>query len=305
MGKPSTHNPSGSLHPNGPLSPPLTPALNGNHHSNGSNNAMGIMDGTVDPNSASNLNPFHNARPASPNPSVSSSANTSPNPNSSRSSTSSPPQRPSSTFTSSTAYSPSTSQPHHPPTPDLPLPRRKETDPLPTHAIHYDSDSDHNPTTTTPPPPTRLTPKQRVYTDGRTDRAFPRLSKPVELLRSAYDVVVIGSGYGGGVAASRMARTGQSVCMLERGREKWPGEYPAGAVDSLKELHYSGQLAPGCGTGIKGVGVEGGDPTGLFHLVMGRGTSAVVGNGEFLLFFSFLFGFVVVRERGREGDDNG
>lgn len=50
---------------------------------------------------------------------------------------------------------------------------------------------------------------------------FPRLSKPVELLRTSYDVLVIGSGYGGGVAASRMARGGQSVCVLERGREKW------------------------------------------------------------------------------------
>ncbi len=40
---------------------------------------------------------------------------------------------------------------------------------------------------------------------------FPRISRPVELLRHRYDVVVIGSGYGGGVAASRMARAGQSV----------------------------------------------------------------------------------------------
>ena len=50
---------------------------------------------------------------------------------------------------------------------------------------------------------------------------FPRLSKPVELLRPTYDVLVIGSGYGGGVAASRMARGGQSVCVLERGKERW------------------------------------------------------------------------------------
>ena len=107
------------------------------------------------------------------------------------------------------------------------------------------------------------------------------MSKPVELLRSAYDVVVIGSGYGGGVAASRMARTGQSVCLLERGREKWPGEYPAGATDALRELHCSGELVPGW---LKsGPSVEGGDPTGMFHLIMGRGQSAIVGNGKFLM----------------------
>jgi NADPH-dependent 2,4-dienoyl-CoA reductase/sulfur reductase-like enzyme len=52
-------------------------------------------------------------------------------------------------------------------------------------------------------------------------KKFPRLSKPVELLRPTYDVVVIGSGYGGGVAASRLARGGQSVCLLERGKERW------------------------------------------------------------------------------------
>jgi hypothetical protein len=50
---------------------------------------------------------------------------------------------------------------------------------------------------------------------------FPRISKPVELLRPSYDVVAIGSGYGGGVAASRMARGNMSVCVLERGKERW------------------------------------------------------------------------------------
>ena len=52
-------------------------------------------------------------------------------------------------------------------------------------------------------------------------KTFPRLSIPVELMRHEYDVVVVGSGYGGGVAASRMARGGQSVCLLELGKEKW------------------------------------------------------------------------------------
>lgn len=58
------------------------------------------------------------------------------------------------------------------------------------------------------------------YSSGNA-KGFPRISRPVELLRPEYDVVVIGSGYGGGVAASRMARGGQSVCLLELGREKW------------------------------------------------------------------------------------
>jgi hypothetical protein len=69
--------------------------------------------------------------------------------------------------------------------------------------------------------------KVRTYTDDPDRQRFPRISKPVELMCSDYDVVVIGSGYGGGVAASRMARgtdedgNRQSVCLLELGKEKW------------------------------------------------------------------------------------
>lgn len=39
-------------------------------------------------------------------------------------------------------------------------------------------------------------------------------------MRPEYDVVVIGSGYGAGVAASRMARAGKSVAVLELGWER-------------------------------------------------------------------------------------
>lgn len=49
----------------------------------------------------------------------------------------------------------------------------------------------------------------------------PRLSRPVSSIKPVYDVVVIGSGYGGGVAASRMARAGQDVAILELGKERW------------------------------------------------------------------------------------
>ncbi len=53
-----------------------------------------------------------------------------------------------------------------------------------------------------------------------------RLAKNLEDIKEAYDVVVIGAGYGGSIAASRMARAGQSVCLLDRGKEIRPGEYP-------------------------------------------------------------------------------
>jgi len=114
------------------------------------------------------------------------------------------------------------------------------------------------------------------YADDPDIKEHPKISKPVELLRSVYDCVVIGSGYGGAVAASRMARAGQEVCLLERGKERWPGEYPVGFLDAMKQFHVSGEFAPGF---LKGSMVEGGDPTGLYHLIVGKGQNAFVGNG--------------------------
>lgn len=60
-------------------------------------------------------------------------------------------------------------------------------------------------------------------------------------MRPEYDIVVIGSGYGGGAAASRMARTGKSVCLLERGAELWPGEYPHTLKTAMREYHVGGR----------------------------------------------------------------
>ncbi|KAI2894196.1 CAZyme family AA3 [Aspergillus niger] len=108
---------------------------------------------------------------------------------------------------------------------------------------------------------------------------FPRISLPVELMQDSYDVVAIGSGYGGGVAASRMARGGQSVCILERGRERWPGEFPEKLEDAVEELHVSGQFAPGDRRSIPGAMVDAGNPNGLYHFVVGEGQNVYMGNG--------------------------
>jgi cholesterol oxidase len=55
-------------------------------------------------------------------------------------------------------------------------------------------------------------------------------------MRAHYDVVVVGSGYGGSIAASRLARAGRAVCLLERGRELQPGEYPDNTAEALREF---------------------------------------------------------------------
>ncbi len=63
-----------------------------------------------------------------------------------------------------------------------------------------------------------------------------RLSSSIEDIQPHYTVVVIGSGYGGGIAASRLARAGQQVCVLERGREFQLGEYPNTELEALPEI---------------------------------------------------------------------
>ncbi|UKZ47827.1 hypothetical protein TrVGV298_002059 [Trichoderma virens] len=129
-----------------------------------------------------------------------------------------------------------------------------------------DGDSSNMSTYSEPLLPTAVTPTN----------AFPRISKPVELLRHSYDCVVIGSGYGGSVAASRMARAGESVCLLERGEERWPGEYPTTSLETLKQYRFSGDFTP---SSLGGFAVNSGNPTGMFNVFFGRDQSALLGNG--------------------------
>jgi cholesterol oxidase len=94
-----------------------------------------------------------------------------------------------------------------------------------------------------------------------------RLSLPIGRLRSEYHVVVIGSGYGGAIAASRMARTGLRVCVLERGREFALGEFPSTAFRGFREIQYN------MPTGRKG------RPLALFEIHANEDVNAVVGCG--------------------------
>lgn len=55
------------------------------------------------------------------------------------------------------------------------------------------------------------------------------------------------------------------------------GEYPTGTIDAFKQLHISGNFAPGL---LGSSNVEQGDPTGLYHLIVGEGQNAFVGNGK-------------------------
>lgn len=66
-----------------------------------------------------------------------------------------------------------------------------------------------------------------------------KISKPISQAGASYDVIVIGSGYGGGVTASRLARAGRKVAVLERGREIRPGEYPDTAATAMADTRIT------------------------------------------------------------------
>jgi cholesterol oxidase len=101
----------------------------------------------------------------------------------------------------------------------------------------------------------------------RYGRRMQRLSSPLDTLKSAYDVVVVGSGYGGGVAASRLSRAGLRVCVIERGREFLTGEFPARLPELRRELQING------GT------VRSGRRTGLFDFRLGADIHVLIGCG--------------------------
>jgi cholesterol oxidase len=86
-------------------------------------------------------------------------------------------------------------------------------------------------------------------------------------MKAHYTVVVIGSGYGGGIAASRMARAGQQVCLLERGKEIHPGDYPNTESQTIEQMQLDtpdGHI---------------GSPTGLYDFHLNKEIDVFVGCG--------------------------
>ena len=93
------------------------------------------------------------------------------------------------------------------------------------------------------------------------------IAKPLDELRQDYDVVVVGSGYGGGVAAARLSAHGQRVAVLEKGRAFKPGDYP----DTFDAIRREFQ--------VSGAKLKLGSRAALFDLRLGRDMHVLVGCG--------------------------
>src|SRR5512147_114453 len=94
-----------------------------------------------------------------------------------------------------------------------------------------------------------------------------RLASSITEIKPHYTVVVIGSGYGGGIAASRLARAGQQVCVLERGKEFLPGEFPDTELEALPEIQVN---LPDQTLGVR---------TGLYDIHVSDDMNVLVGCG--------------------------
>lgn len=92
-------------------------------------------------------------------------------------------------------------------------------------------------------------------------------TKTAKDLAPSHDVIVVGSGYGGGVAASRLARMGFEVAVLEQGRNWQAGDFPTTIKARRKTSRMSGRIP------------EMGDPTGLYHFVAGKGLTVFAATG--------------------------
>jgi cholesterol oxidase len=95
-----------------------------------------------------------------------------------------------------------------------------------------------------------------------------------------YDVVIVGSGYGGSVAAQQLAGLHKhdgignpskpiSICILERGGEYLPGMFPSTFADLPGHVRY----------GAQGTGKVTGELEGLFDIRLGPDVNALVANG--------------------------
>lgn len=77
-----------------------------------------------------------------------------------------------------------------------------------------------------------------------------------------YDVIVVGSGFGGGIAACRLAEAGKRVCVLERGRRFGRDDFPDNPLQAPQMLWHARR-----------------NPRGLFDVRLMRDVSVITAAG--------------------------
>lgn len=117
--------------------------------------------------------------------------------------------------------------------------------------------------------------RTRLLSKGLVDLGVELTDTP----NTVFDVVIVGSGYGGSVAAQQLAglqKRGKdgaasniSVCVLERGSEYLPGMFPSTFADLPGHVRY----------GAQGTGQVTGMHEGLFDVRTGTDVQALVANG--------------------------
>lgn len=93
------------------------------------------------------------------------------------------------------------------------------------------------------------------------------ISQPIADLGSHHEVLVVGSGYGGSIMASRLARAGRQVTLFERGIEREPGDFPDHLLSGARAVQA--RTARG----------RFGSPSGLFDFRFEPDMSVLVGCG--------------------------
>ena len=72
-----------------------------------------------------------------------------------------------------------------------------------------------------------------------------------------YDVVVVGSGYGGSVAACRLSMAGLKVCLVEKGRRWEARDFPTDSFQMLSACRFQN----------KNLGISFGPKDALFQVL--------------------------------------
>lgn len=96
-----------------------------------------------------------------------------------------------------------------------------------------------------------------------------RVREQEAAISNAFDAIVVGSGYGGSVAALRLAEKGYRVLLLERGGEYLPGDF-SNDVSTLPKYFRAN---------IPGQSLPLGRASGLLEVSVGQGMAAITGNG--------------------------